>query len=209
MAWEWALKESTVKQARMITSNVFKRLILKVIPHKNVCPALIFCIKFLLTCPLYLYIMAYPSIELIEGLRKAAGGLRNGAYYAWGHHGACNCGHLLQATTQLSKEDILTYAHTSLGEWTEIAEESCAITGAPVMLLLKKLEGLGLTPTDINHLEYLDDRDVLQHLPGGFRWLKRNVREDVIAYFETMAMMLGEKLVEVDLSKLLQVAEFA
>jgi hypothetical protein len=139
--------------------------------------------------------MANPSIELIEGLRKAAGSLRNGAYYAWGHHGACNCGQLLQATTQLSKEEILTYAHTSLGEWTEIAEESCSVSGAPVMLLLKKLEGLGLTPTDINHIEYLDDQNVLENLSGGFRWLKRNVREDVIAYFETMATMEEELLV--------------
>lgn len=180
---------------------------MKVIPYKNACRALIFCIKFLLTTCQYLCIMAYPSIELIEGLRKAAGGLRNGAYYAWGHHGACNCGHLLQATTQLSKEEILRYAHTSLGEWTEIAEESCSITGAPVMLLLKKLEALGLTPTDINHLEYLDDRAVLKNLPGGFRWLKRNVRENVITYFETMAMMLEEKLVKdinINYSELLQ-----
>src|SRR5262249_529644 len=150
---ERASKESPVKQIRKKANSAFKRLILKVIPYKNVCRSLIFCIKFLLTTPLYLCNMAYPTIELIEGLRKAAVGLRGGAYYAWGHHGACNCGHLLQATTQLSKEDILTYAHTSLGEWTEIAEESCSVSGASVMLLLKKLEELGLTPTDINHLE--------------------------------------------------------
>src|SRR5215471_12479209 len=140
--------------------------------------------------------MAYPTFELIEGLRKAADSLRNGVYYAWGHHGACNCGHLLQATTQLSKEEILTWAHTGIGEWTEIAEESCSVTGAPVILLLNKLEKLGLTPTDIHHLEYLDDREILEHLPGGFRWLKKNVKEDVIVYFETMADWLQEKLLK-------------
>ncbi len=138
--------------------------------------------------------MAKPNTDLIEGLRNAANALRNGAYYAWGHHGACNCGHLLQVTTTLSKEEILTYAHTSTGEWTEIAEGSCSVSGAPVMLLLHKLQQLGLTPTDIHHLEYLDDREVLDHLPGGFRWLKRNIREDVIAYFETLANILEEKL---------------
>jgi len=53
---------------------------------------------------------------------------------------------------------------------------------------------LGLTPTDIHNIEYLEDREVLNRLPGGFRWLKRNLREDVIAYFETMAAMLEEKL---------------
>jgi len=156
--------------------------------------------------------MTYPTIELVEGLRKAAAALRAGAFYAWGHHGACNCGHLLQATTQLSKEEILTYAHTGPGEWTEIAEEACAVTGAPVTLLLTKPEQLGLTPTDIHNIEYLEDRAVLNLLPGGFRWLKRNVREDVILYFETMAAMLEEKLVkDIDFAwdKLMQDKEVA
>jgi hypothetical protein len=62
--------------------------------------------------------------------------------------------------------------------------------------LVSKLEKLGLTPTDIHNLEYLEDRTVLENLPGGFRWLKRNVREDVIVYFETMAEMLEEELLK-------------
>ncbi len=140
--------------------------------------------------------MANPTINLIEGLRKAAETLRSGAFYAWGHHGACNCGHLLQATTSLSKEEILSYAHTGAGEWTEIAEESCAVSGAPVSLLLAKLAQLGLTPTDIHNIEYLQDREVLNLLPGGFRWLKRNAREDVICYFETFARLLEEKMIQ-------------
>lgn len=138
--------------------------------------------------------MAHPTIALIQGLRNAARCLRSGAYYAWGHHGACNCGHLLQATTQLTQEEIRSYAHTVPGEWTEIAQEACPLTGTPVALLLSKLEALGLTPTDIHNLEYLEDREVLKQLPGGFRWLQRNVRVDVIVYFETMANLLEDKL---------------
>lgn len=138
--------------------------------------------------------MAFPTPALIEGLRTAAGELRKGAYYAWGHHGACNCGHLLQATTSLSKEEIITYAHTGTGEWTELAEEACAVSGAPFTLLIYKLEQLGLTPVDIHNIEHLGDREILTHLPGGFRWLQRNVREDVILYFDTMARLLEEKL---------------
>ena len=138
--------------------------------------------------------MPSPTIPLITGLRTAAAELRNGAYYAWGHHGACNCGHLLQATTHLTKEEILTYAHTGKGEWTELAEESCAVSGAPVNLLISKLEQLGLTPIDIHNIEYLGDREILNHLPGGFRWLQRNVREDVVVYFETMANLLESRL---------------
>jgi hypothetical protein len=116
----------------------------------------------------------------------------------------------LQATTTLSKEEIVTYAHTGIGEWTELAQESCPVTNAPVNLLLKKLEELGLTPTDIHNIEYLEDREVLNRLPEGFRWLKRNVREHVVMYFETMANMLEEKLInqiEVNYSELLPTEE--
>jgi hypothetical protein len=145
---------------------------------------------------LEIYIMVNPTTNLIEGLRKAAENLRLGAFYAWGHHGACNCGHLLQATTRLTKEEILSYAHTGAGEWTEIADESCSVSGAPVNLLLAKLAQLGLTPTDIHNIEYLQDREVLNQLPGGFRWLKRNIREDVICYFENFAKILEEKMIQ-------------
>ena len=138
--------------------------------------------------------MAHPNLTLIGALRQAAQNLRSGAPYAWGHHGSCNCGHLLQVVTHLSKEEILRYAHTGLGEWTEIAEDHCGVTQAPASLLIAKLEAIGLTPTDIHCLEYLQDRDVLQQLPGGFRWLQKNLREDVVLYFETMADVLQEKL---------------
>jgi hypothetical protein len=132
---------------------------------------------------------------LINGLRKAADNIRNGAFYAWGHHGACNCGHLLQVITKLTKEDIQTYAHTGSGEWTEIVEESCPVTGVPLGLLITELRSMGLTNTDIHNLEYLEDRAVLNNLPGGFRWLKKNQRQDVIEYFESYANLLEEKII--------------
>lgn len=134
-------------------------------------------------------------MELIDALRTTAVRLKNGAFYAWGNHGACNCGNLLQSVALLSKEEILKYAQSGIGEWTELAEEYCGDTNAPVNLLLQKLEMLGLTPVDIHNIEYLQDKEILNALPGGFRWLKRNVREDVIVYFETFADMLEEKLI--------------
>lgn len=140
--------------------------------------------------------MATPTIELISALRETAGKLRNGAHYAWGHHGACNCGNLLQTVTSLTEGEILRYAHTGTGEWTELAEEFCPITNAPLTLLLTRLEEIGLTPSDIHHIEYLTDKEVLKHLEGGFRWLKRNKKEDAIAYFEAFANMLEEKLAQ-------------
>lgn len=140
--------------------------------------------------------MAQANILLIEALRETAARLRNGAHYTWGNHGACNCGNLAQVVTKLSKEEILAYAHTGIGEWSELAEDYCGITNAPAGLLISKLQEIGLTPTDIHNLEYLEDKNVLQHLPGGFRWLQRNVREDVIVYFETFAGLLEEQLAE-------------
>lgn len=147
--------------------------------------------------------MANPTIELITALRETAARLRNGAHYAWGHHGACNCGNLVQVVTSLSEQEILRYAHTGIGEWTEMAEEFCPVTSAPLGMLIGRLEAIGLTPTDIHHIEYLSDKTVLKQMPGGFRWLKRNKREDAIAYFETFAALLEDKLIEsIDLQNL-------
>lgn len=140
--------------------------------------------------------MANPSIELVAAFRETAQRLRNGANYAWGHHGACNCGNLLQVITPLTEGEILRYAHTAVGEWTELAEEYCSTTGAPVNLIMSKLLQIGLTPVDIHNIEHLTDREVLKYLPGGFRWLKKNVREDVILYFEAFADLVEEKLIQ-------------
>jgi hypothetical protein len=152
--------------------------------------------------------MATPNLTLIDALRKTAERLRNGAPYAWGNHGACNCGNLTQVVTRLSKEEILQYAHTGIGEWTELAEDYCGITNAPAGLLISKLQQIGLTPSDIHNLEYLEDKKVLERLPGGFRWLQRNVREDVIVYFETFASLLEEQFLNsISIQELLEIHE--
>lgn len=149
--------------------------------------------------------MAMPSFELIAAFRETANRLRHGAHYAWGHHGACNCGNLLQVLTPLTEGEILRYAHSAPGEWTELALEYCEATNAPINLVMSKLAQAGLTGSDIHHIEYLTDREVLNRLPGGFRWLKRNKREDVIVYFEAFADLLEDRLVssvDIDLAEL-------
>lgn len=138
--------------------------------------------------------MATSSIQLIEALRDAASRLNNGAMYAWGHHGCCNCGHVLQSITHKTPEALLQSAHTGIGEWTEIAEEYCGITNLPAYQLMQNLEQAGLTPSDVHHIEYLNDRTVLEKLPGGFRWLRRNERSDVIVYLNSFADLLEEQL---------------
>jgi len=140
--------------------------------------------------------MAHPNIGLIEALRETARRLKAGNHYAWGNHGSCNCGNLLQVITQLESKEILQYSRSGSGEWTELAIDFCPVSEAPVDLLINKLQQAGLTPSDIHCIEYLEDKNVLNQLPGGFRWLRRNVREDVIIYMETMANMLEEKLLK-------------
>ena len=51
--------------------------------------------------------MAKATSKLIKALRLTADSLRNGAYHSWGHHGACNCGNLVQSVTKFTKEEIL------------------------------------------------------------------------------------------------------
>jgi hypothetical protein len=140
--------------------------------------------------------MAQPTFELIQALRLTAKNLENGAYHSWGHHGACNCGNLVQSVTEFTKDEILRYAHDGAGEWTELAIDFCPITNAPLALIFHKLEEIGLTPTDIHHIEYLSDEEVLNNLEGGKRWLKRNKKKDAIAYFESFANVLEEKLLK-------------
>ncbi len=140
--------------------------------------------------------MAKATFELIEALRSTALNLKNGAYHSWGHHGACNCGNLVQSVTQFSKEEILRHAQQSTGEWTELAREFCPVTNAPLALIFLKLEAIGLNSTDIHHVEYLSSPVVLKRLPGGHRWLKRNSKDHAILYFETFASILEEELLD-------------
>jgi hypothetical protein len=80
--------------------------------------------------------MAHPNPKLISALRDTALLLKNGNHYAWGNHGSCNCGNLLQTVTQLNKTEILQHAHTGIGEWSELAVDYCGVTEAPHTLLI-------------------------------------------------------------------------
>ena len=146
--------------------------------------------------------MAFPNLQLINALRETASRLANGAPYSWGHHGQCNCGNLAQVATSFSAAEIRKAAHEGAGEWTELAEMYCPVSKTPVNLLMQKLMDIGLTPSDLHHLEYLSDKTILRNLPNGFRWLSRNKREDVIAYFETMADVLETQLIRSDINNM-------
>ena len=115
-------------------------------------------------------------IPLIHALKKTVKRLKdNESPYQWGHLGSCNCGHLAQTVTHLSKAEIHELAINSLGEdWSEKALDYCEGSGYPVEHILTKMMNLGLTKTDIVSLERLDDPIILEQLPEGERNLKKN-----------------------------------
>jgi hypothetical protein len=52
--------------------------------------------------------------NLFKALNKTVEKLRTTDRYMWGNSGACNCGHLAQVVTDLSREDIHnTYLYCS------------------------------------------------------------------------------------------------
>lgn len=138
--------------------------------------------------------MARPTPELIYALRQTASNLEQGAPYQWGHMGGCNCGNLAQQLTKLSKDQIHRYAMQRHGDWNEQAEDYCSTSQMPIDLLINELLNVGLLLEDLKHLEKLDDREVLARFPLEKRFLKHNVREDVIAYMNAWAEMLEEQL---------------
>ncbi|MEL6182410.1 MAG: hypothetical protein AAFS10_25865 [Myxococcota bacterium] len=140
--------------------------------------------------------MAIANRSLVTSLRKTAWVLRTSVTYQWGHLGACNCGHLAQTITDLSKAEIHAAALKRGGDWGELAVDHCPRSGLPIDYILDQLLELGLNTSDIGHLEDLDDPAVLAKLPDGKRWLRRNNRDDVILYMETWANVLEAQLDE-------------
>ncbi|MEM7675452.1 MAG: hypothetical protein AAF449_05555 [Myxococcota bacterium] len=47
--------------------------------------------------------MARPTRTLIDALRNSADRIERGAEYNWTHMGSCNCGHLVQSPTVVSR----------------------------------------------------------------------------------------------------------
>lgn len=138
--------------------------------------------------------MARPSAALVTALRGTAARLNTNAAYAWGHHGLCNCGHLVQTLCRLPPARIHAVALEGDGDWETLANAYCPTSGHAIDDILTALIAAGLTTDDVRHLERLDDPEILAALPGGHRWLRRNSREDAISYLETWADLLEQAL---------------
>lgn len=140
--------------------------------------------------------MARPTPELINALRRTAKSLKEGASYQWGHMGGCNCGHLAQELTTLTKDQIHQYAMQRHGDWNEQVDDYCPTSQMPIDLLINEMLSVGLMLEDLKHLERLDDRNVLNRFPLEKRFLRHNVREDVISYIHNWASLLEEQFLE-------------
>ncbi|WP_018619333.1 hypothetical protein [Spirosoma luteum] len=140
--------------------------------------------------------MARATPELIHALRQTARNLLQGAPYQWGHMGGCNCGNLAQELTKLNKDQIHRYAMQRHGDWNEQAEDYCSTSQMPIDLLINEMLSAGLQLEDLKHLERLDDRQILTRFPIEKRFLKHNLREDVVTYMNAWADLLEEQLLE-------------
>jgi|GEM_PF-270766 len=130
--------------------------------------------------------------HLIQAIRNTAKRLADNAPYQWGHMGSCNCGHLAQELTKVSKADIHSYAMHSQGSWTDQSRAYCPTSGLPMDLLISAMLDAGLNLGDLEYLEKLSDPKVLHQLkvPN----LRFNHRDDVVLYMYTWANLLEEEL---------------
>ncbi len=128
---------------------------------------------------------------LVDALRSTSKRLvRDDVEYQWGHMGQCNAGHLIQTITGMSSYEIADSVDFQLDEWSEHARDYCSNTGSKVEDLFRVIESHGMSHSDIVHLENLSDKKVLDNLEGGFRYLRRNVKEDVADYMRSFADLI-------------------
>ena len=128
---------------------------------------------------------------LIDALLETSNRLEQpGVEYQWGHMGQCNAGQLIQTLTGMSSYEIVKSIDFKYDEWSEHAFDYCSNTGHKVDDLFNAMHNLGLTHEEIVKLEHLSDNEILNNLEGGFRYLSKNEKSDVIAYMRSYADLL-------------------
>lgn len=140
--------------------------------------------------------MASPSLSVIEALRTTARRLKTQSPYQWGHMGSCNCGHLAQTITRLTKADIHARALQRCGDWNQQLHDYCPSSGLPIDDVIDEMLAAGFTRTDLAHLERLSAPEIQAALPPEQRQaLRHNYRDDVVLYLLTWAQLLEQQLV--------------
>jgi hypothetical protein len=135
------------------------------------------------------------SFQLIEALRATAHRLATEAPYQWGHMGSCNCGHLAQTITSLTKAEIHARALQRYGDWERQLVDYCPTSGLPFDQTIDEMLALGFSREDLTQLEKLGDPAVRHAIPFERRnTLRHNQRDDVVLYLRTWADLLTQQL---------------
>ncbi|MCR5889858.1 hypothetical protein LRS06_19195 [Hymenobacter sp. J193] len=135
--------------------------------------------------------MAKSTLAVLEALRTTAHRLQTEAPYQWGHMGSCNCGHLAQTITHLTKAEIHARALQRYGDWEQQLIDYCPTSGRPFDETIDEMLALGFTRTDLTHLERLSDPVIRAAIPFERRnALRHNQRDDVVLYLRTWAALL-------------------
>ncbi len=140
--------------------------------------------------------MIASNLKIINALRETARRLAGGAEYDWSHQGNCNCGHLVQTVTELSKAEIHARALEKAGDWGEKVIDYCPTSNYPIDHIITTMLEMGFTRDDLYRLERLSSPDILDRIPDDRKPLKHNRRENVTLYMNTWADLLEEKLLE-------------
>jgi hypothetical protein len=140
--------------------------------------------------------MAKPSLALIQAIRRAAHKIEIGSNYQWGHMGSCNCGHLAQEITKLTKAEIHKFAMQKRGDWNEQVIEYCPTSGYPMDKVITIMIEAGLEIEDLKNLERLSDQKILDFFPIHERNLQKNKKNDVAKYMLAWAEILEDELIK-------------
>lgn len=144
--------------------------------------------------------MAKSTLPVIQALRDTAQRLATQAPYQWGHMGSCNCGHLAQTVTRLTKAEIHARAMQRYGDWERQLIDYCPTSGLPIDQTIDEMLALGFSRQDLTHLERLADPTIRAAIPFERRnALRHNQRDDVVLYLRTWADLL-ENLLLADIS---------
>lgn len=139
--------------------------------------------------------MAKSILPVIQALRDTAQRLTTQAPYQWGHMGSCNCGHLAQTITNLTKGEIHARAMQRYGDWERQLVDYCPTSGLPIDQTIDEMLALGFSRTDLTHLERLSNPVVRAAIPFERRnALRHNKRDDVVLYLRTWADLLENVL---------------
>lgn len=136
--------------------------------------------------------MASPTLKIVSVLRQTADRVLQSSDYQWGHMGACNCGHLAQVITMRNKAEIHKRAMLGIGDWTEQLNGYCSTSGMAFDEVVSEMLGLGFDVADLQHLERLSDKKVLERMPFNTT-LKYNIKEDVALYLTLWSDLVEEQ----------------